>query len=433
MPSRSGTPSPLGVSIVFAADARRLLLLGQGLLEDPEGPASARRLLSVIEGLGFVQVDSINVLERAHHLTLHTRLRHHRHQMLVELLEEDRRLFEQWTHDASIIPLRWYRHWHPRFEQAGRRIRASAWWRTRMGAKPERLLERVLARVQEKGPVQSREFEVERAGRATDRAGSTTAASAASKSKGWWNWSPQKAALEYLWRTGALAVVRRAGFEKVYDLSQRVHPQAHAQQPPTAEEHLEWACASALERLGAATPRELAAFWNCVPLADARRWCHDAIRRGAAEAVVIASVDGTQRAGVARSDWRDRLAQAPNPPAMLRLLSPFDPLIRDRQRARECFGFDYRFEAFVPAAQRRHGYYVLPILEGERLTGRLSARHDRPAQTLRVDGLWWEPKVSPTPRRRNALDGALQSLAALVGAARIQGLEASRAQTKSPA
>lgn len=408
--SRPRTAPAAPPTRITSAQARHLLMLGQGLLTDPEGPAGPARVLEVVEALGFVQVDSINVLERAHHLTLHARLHEYRHEALRELLEGERRLFEQWTHDASVIPLRWYPHWHPRFKSAATRIRANAWWRQRMGSRPDRVLRQVLDRIERQGPMQSRDFDTSRLRRT---------AAEASSGKGWWNWSPNKAALEYLWRTGALAIARREGFEKVYDLSERVHPEHHRLAAPDHRTHIDWACRSALERLIVAGPMELAAFWRSVTLAEARRWCEEGVRGGSVEPVEIESVDGTRRSAFAAADWRTRLAEAPDPPGHLRLLSPFDPLIRDRTRTEACFDFRYRFEAFTPAAKRQHGYYVLPLLESDRLVGRLSARHDRNARAIRVEGAWWEDGIRPTRVRRAALDQGLQRLAALVGAASV--------------
>lgn len=389
-------PAPRRIS---PAEGRRILLAAQSLTAPPaarSGPATVRRL---VERLGFVQVDSINVLERAHHLTLHTRLDGYRPASLTRLLERDRALFEHWTHDASVIPIEFHRHWKPRFAGYAARVDRHAWWRERLGHDPAPLLDRVLERVRRDGPLRGRDLEEER----SDDGGGP-----------WWNWHPGKAALEHHWRTGRLAIARREGFEKVYDLSERVHPEAHAAASPDDAAHVAWACRSALDRLGVATASEVAAFWNAIPVAEARAWCDDAVRRGELEPIELDDLDGRRRRGYA-TEMSRRLARTEPWSDECRLLCPFDPVIRDRNRLARRFGFDYRFEAFTPAAKRRYGYFVLPILHGDRFVGRIDPKFDRAAAVLRVRGPWWEPGCGGREDRRR-LDRALDRLAAWLGA-----------------
>ncbi|MFO0873867.1 MAG: crosslink repair DNA glycosylase YcaQ family protein [Phycisphaerales bacterium] len=408
---------------VPATAAARLLLLGAGLLDEPTGPVDAARVHGVVERLGFVQIDSINTLERAHHLTLHARLDGYRHRHLATLLEHptERTLFEHWTHDASVIPLAWYPHWKHRFAHDRRRIAQRAWWRARAGPDAERMLRRVKARIRANGPMMARDFESPRdADDCTARSGDDHNARSA-QSDGWWNWKPEKAALELIWRSGELAIARREGFQKVYDLAERVHGEHHAHARPGRTAHIDWACRTAFERLAIATPREAAHFWNAITLEEARRWCASAMRRGTLVPVQVEGDDGTARAAAALHDWRDRMDRATAAPDRLRLLSPFDPVVRDRARAGRLFGFDYRFEAFVPAAKRVFGYYTLPMLHGERFVGRLAARHDRERRTLVVERVGWEA-MARTRRRAldDQLDAALDRLATLVDARRVE-------------
>lgn len=383
-----------------AATARRLFLGAQGLLDDPTRRATPASVYATVERLGYVQLDSIQVVERAHHLILAARLDGYRPAMLHRLLERDRRLFEHWTHDAAAIPVTWLRYWRSRYERSHQTIVGSAWWRERLGAEHAAVAATVLARIRTDGALQSKDFD-------HDRDGTTP---------GWWGWTPQKAALEYLWHTGVLAVSRRVQFQKVYDLAERVLPAVDS--PPTADELCDWACTTALARLEIATPVEIAAFWHAVPLAAARAWCDAAVRRGHAEVVSVESADGTSpRPAFARRGWAARARRLPEAPQRIRLLAPFDPLVWDRKRARRLFGFDYAFEAFVPAAKRRYGYYVLPILEGDRLVGRVDP--ERVDGALRLRRVFWEPGVRPTPARRRALDDAVGRLAASIGVASV--------------
>ena len=393
-------PSTDHPRVIPPRESRRILLAAQGLATPPatrSGPASVQRL---IERLGFVQVDSINVLERAHHLILQTRLESYHHETLTRLLEKDRSLFEHWTHDASLIPTRWYEHWKPRFAKYADRADRNAWWHERLGGDPAPLLKRIHARVRVDGPLRGRDLEEERS---EDGGG------------GWWNWHPGKAALEHLWRVGKISIAGRARFEKLYDLAERVHPEAHARSKPSIAEHLEWACHTALERLGVATSNEVAAFWKSIPNADARAWCDAAVTRGEIESVVLEDLDGKRRPAYATEASR-RLARIEPWADELRLLCPFDPVIRDRQRLARRFAFDYRFEAFVPAAKRQFGYYVLPILHGERFIGRIDPKFDRATDTLIVRGPWWEPGCGGREHQKQ-LKTATNRLATQIGAA----------------
>jgi len=235
----------------------------------------------------------------------------------------------------------------------------------------------------------------------------------------WWAWRPQKFALEYLWRTGALSVTHRRNFNKVYDLTERTLPVEASLPAPDPAAHIEWACSTAIDRLGIATPGEIAAFWKSIPPPAATAWCRAAIADGRLVPVLAAADDASPpRRALAHPDWRRRASGLPEPPERTRLLSPFDPVIRDRARCRRLFNFDYRFEAFVPGPKRRYGYYVLPILERESLTGRLDARMDRAAGTLHILGLWWEPGIRASADRRKSLGEALDRFGRMLGADR---------------
>jgi uncharacterized protein len=395
-PKHPKHPKP---EVVPASAARRLLMQAQGLLDDPTMPATPARVYRLVERMGFVQLDTITVLERAHHHILATRLDNY-HPGLLDRLHRQGRLFEHVTHDASLIPARWFAHWKHRFDRPGSRD----WIERRLGPEADAMLADIVARIREHGPQQVSEFPPQ---------------ASAPRAGPWWDWRPQKAALEYLWRTGRLAVAHRINFNKVYDLTERVLADVHADAASGPEDHVDWACSTALDRLGTATAGELAAFWRAIPPAHAARWCRQQVAIGRIVPVTVEGFgDSSPRPAFAPADWRRRLTRAPDPPARTRLLSPFDPAIRDRQRCLRLFKFDYRFEGFVPAAKRRYGYYVLPILEGDRLTGRLDAKLHRDEGELRVLSLWWEPGIRTTRMRRTALATALDRFSGFVGADR---------------
>jgi len=193
-----------------------------------------------------------------------------------------------------------------------------------------------------------------------------------------------------------------------------VPPHLIARHPPDSET-LDWAASGALDRLGFATPGEIAAFWDMVTPAEAKAWVDRA--RGAGEVIDIEVIgaDGRPRRAVARPNVLSDAEAAPEPPRIARILSPFDPLLRDRQRAERLFGFRFRIEVFVPAARRQWGYYVCPVLEGDRLIGRIDLRADRDADLLRVTAFW--PEVdAPMGRLRLArLERALERTRRLAG------------------
>jgi uncharacterized protein YcaQ len=199
-----------------------------------------------------------------------------------------------------------------------------------------------------------------------------------------------------------------------------VLPEAHALPCPTLEEHVAWACIAATERLWVFTPKELADFFDSIEAPEAKAWCQIAEKEGRLVPVQVEGADGVLRPAFALADWEARLARLPEAPDRTRLLCPFDPILRDRTRALRRFGFDYRFEAFVPEPKRQYGYFVLPILEGERLVGRLDPKLHRDQGLLEIKGLWWEPGIKATKARKRALDVALERLAAFVEASEIQ-------------
>ncbi|MGA0419779.1 MAG: winged helix-turn-helix domain-containing protein [Phycisphaerales bacterium] len=391
-----GRPARRTVETIPPDAARRVLLRLQAL-DGPRPRSSPRAVERLVDRLGYVQVDSINVLDRAHDRILATRLAGYRPEHLRKAIEQHRSLFEHWTHDASVVPVGWVRHWKHRFRRHASTPRNDEWWRRRFGPDPQATLRRVLQRLRREGPLRTRDLE-----RPERHRGGA-----------WWNWHPEKAAVEHLWRCGRVAIAGRENFEKVYDLFERVVPRS-ADRSSSPSAHLSWACREAMTRLGIATAAEVAAFFEAVPVAEARTELSRMARRGEIVEVLIDSCDGGRStAGFARTDWA-RFAGPIDHDAFLPL-SPFDPVVRDRRRLARLFGFEYRFEAFTPAPRRRHGYYVLPLLDGDRFVARIDPRFDRAAGELLVRGPWWEPDV---PRDRRRLEDALDRLAEQIGADR---------------
>lgn len=378
------------------ADARRIFLHAHGLSHAPH--AHDGDVLRTIRALGFVQVDSIQTVARAHHHILHSRIGGYVPAHLARLHAEERAVFEHWTHDASVIPTEFYPHWKMRFARAKAKARDGAWWTERLGSR--RILKRVLDRIAAEGPLPARAFEDP------------------GTSGEMWGWSRSKTALEMLWHTGALAIARRDGFEKIYDLAERVIPAESFAARPSKAATVEWACRSALERLGFASLREIANFWALVPFEEVATWAARNARR--LVPVRVEGADGAHTAALALPGIEAERDTAPEPPAIMRAISPFDPAIRDRRRLKRLFGFDYTIEIFVPEAKRKFGYYVYPLLDGARLVGRVDAKADRAANALAVRKVWTEAGIVQDAAFKARRGAALADLARIGAVARVE-------------
>ncbi len=235
-------------------------------------------------------------------------------------------------------------------------------------------------------------------------------------SGGWWDWHPSKTALEYLWRSGDLSVCHRTGFRKVYDLTERVIPPEHLNARVSEHDMIDWACTSALARLGFATAGELAAFYDIITPAQAKEWCASALKDQTIFEADVESHDGSLRRSFILANANLNPECEPN--ARVRLLSPFDPALRDRKRAERLFGFHYRIEIFVPAPKRKYGYYVFPVMQGDRLIGRIDAKRD--GDTTVVSAFWPEHGVRMGKARMKALQSEIERAAAFVKSTEIR-------------
>lgn len=391
----SGRNDIVSLPLIDNRTARRIFIDRHALADAPTPKQSRDDLLALIDRIGFVQLDSIQTVERAHHMILFARNQTYRKSHLADLLENERALFENWTHDASIIPTRFFPQWKSSFATKAPHL-AKRW----QGYGREGFVEQakiVLAEIAKRGPCRTAEI-----GQDEKRS-----------SGGWWEWNPSKTALEYLWHTGDLCVCHRQNFHKVYDLTENVIPAQHRAHTPDRDELIDWSCREAMTRLGFATAGDLAKFWGLITPAEAKTWTE---RQNALIEVEIDAKDGTApRKHLAHPDLLDE--QPPAPPARIRILSPFDPMIRDRKRAKRLFGFEYTIEVFVPAAKRKYGYYVFPIMEADAMIGRIDMKADRAEDALIVKGLWLEPRVKLSKARLSRLEAELERQRRFAGVA----------------
>jgi len=386
-------------NLLSNADARRVFIAKQGLSTPPNRALTKDGLLQLIHDLGFVQVDSIQTVERAHHQILFSRNQTYRREHLTSLLEKDGALFEHWTHDASILPSSFFKYWKHKFVQQEEVLVER--WRKWQGEGFEHAFEETYDRVVQNGAILARDI------KADDHV-----------SGGWWNWHPNKTALEYFWHTGKFAIAGRSNFQKIYDLVERVIPDEFREQEVSREEFVDWACRSALTRLGFATSGEIAAFWRLISPEEAKAWV-TAHRDELTEVIIEPALGGKPRPSWALAEFPAEIADFPEPPARIRVLSPFDPMIRDRNRTERLFGFFYRIEIFVPEPKREYGYYVFPLLEGDKLIGRIDMKADRKKGTLDVKRLWLEPGVKAAAGRLERLEAELERLAKFAGVEKV--------------
>ncbi|NIM01487.1 MAG: winged helix-turn-helix domain-containing protein [Acidobacteria bacterium] len=375
---------------------------GDGL-PDPTGLRGADWVRGAVQRLGFVQVDPIAVVARAHDQILFARNTAYRPSHLKRALEVRRTLFENWTHDAAILPVEtfpYWRHYMARFK----RYEVHAGYKRYFASTNRKTLSLVRRHVKRHGVTRARDIESEKADWGDVSFPVPTVA---------------KISVEYLWRIGEMAVAGRAGQEKTYDLASRVIPEDCYRVTVSERDYVDWACRESLRRLGAGTPAQIAHFLDAVSTEQAQAWCEKNHGKALTCVRVELADRSSSRPVYAFEDWTRRIDDVPSAPGKLRLLSPFDPLIHDRNRTRKIFGFDYAVEIFVPAEKRKYGYYVLPILEGERFVGRVDLKLDRKKRRLDVLGLWWEPRVRVTAQRRKRLQRQLERQARFGGVDRV--------------
>ena len=368
--------------------ARALWLHAQGLSAAPTG---ALDIAGLIGGLGLLQLDSIRVVSRAHHHILWSRNQNYREPMLYEVMQRERTLFEHFTHDASLLPMEMYPAWQRQFRRMEDRIKRATWY-GKIPGEADRAA--IVARIATEGPLSSRAFDTKIEGK-----------------REMWSRPPHKRALDFMWYRGELATSHRESFTKFYDLAARVIPEVYRGGDVSDAGALEWLCGAALDRLVFAGERDIKAFWEAADLEEVKTWA-------AARPLVPVSIgcaDGTHAAMLAPPDIEARLASVPAPTSRLRLLNPFDPVVRDRKRLLRLFGFDYRIEIFVPEAKRQYGYYVYPMLEGDRFVGRMEVTADRKRGTLTAGRIWPEAGVKWTAARNAKLDAELARMARFIG------------------
>ncbi len=375
-------------------DARRLWLNAQGLAKAPTGKLD---VLALIRQLGFVQLDTLQNVTRAHHHILWSRNQNYREPMLDKLLGGDRTIFEHFTHDASVIPMDYYPVWQRQFRRMRQKLDQRGSYRAALASGD---LHAVKARIEEEGPLSSHAFDTKIVGK-----------------KEMWARPPHKQALDHMWYMGDLATSHRENFKKYYDLTERVIPPAVREVQHDDAYQMNWLCKAALKRLVFASQGEIQRFWAAMDARETRQWIAE--NTDILVPVEVETANGQWVAAYALENIEGRVESCLKPASRLRILNPFDPAVRDRDRLTRLFGFDYRIEIFVPPAQRKWGYYVYPLLEGDRFVGRIEVKAYRKIGRITVVNLWKETGIKWTDARHRKLDAELARLARLVAAKEI--------------
>lgn len=362
---------------VSAAAARRIALAAQGFAGDrPEKATNLGHVRRAIDRLGLLQIDSVNVLTRAHYLPLFSRLGNYDSAHLDQLAwgrKSRRGLFEFWAHEASLLPLDTHHLWRWRMERAAK-AEGDGKGKLHIFARANRrFIEDVRRQLRDKGPLA-----------ASDLEGDT------GKKGPWWGWSDAKYAMEWLFFAGEVTTAtRRGAFERVYDLTERVLPADILSKPtPSPEEAQRELLRRASRALGVATEFDLRDYYR-LGVADTKARLAEMVEEGE---LLPVQVEGWKHAAYL-DNTLGKGAHQPRKVEARALLAPFDPLVWERDRTERIFDFFYRIEIYTPVAKRKHGYYVLPFLLGDRLVGRVDLKSDRANSALIAHAIHYEKGV----------------------------------------
>ncbi|MEE8593514.1 MAG: crosslink repair DNA glycosylase YcaQ family protein [Candidatus Bipolaricaulota bacterium] len=346
--------------------ARRIVIRSQ-LLSNSNPLAGKDGVAQTIEHLGYLQIDTIAVVKRAHHHTLWTRCPDYQPSLLHDLVTIDRRVFEYWAHAMAFLPMSDYRFYIPRMER--HRTTSRAWlseWKKEHG----HVLDQVINRIRKEGALTSKDFEL----------------SPGKKRGTWWDWKPTKRALEILFWQGHLMISERKNFQKVYDLTERVLPPRTDTTSPTEEELGRFHVCRALGGLGVAQERGIRDAFHIANRSLIVKTLEEMRQSKEVIPLSVEGLDGTYYALTKTLEREDTPLSS-----RAHILSPFDNLTIQRNRMARLFGFKYTLECYLPEAKRKYGYFVLPILWRDELIGRLDSKADRKTNNFLVKNLWFEP------------------------------------------
>ena len=375
---------------VTREDVKRLAVYKQGLHQRPKTNTQAD-LKRIIERIGLLQLDSISIVARSHYLVMLARAGLYRRADLDDLLTSGF-VFESWAHAACQIPVAHYPYFHACIQQ--KQLKETRWHIQKLDGESEAIIKQVLSTIRDQGPMSSKDF---KGGRRS--------------SDGWWNWKPAKIALEYLFDRGELMVSHRQKFQRYYDLSERVLADKNLKLDKTLADYQRWTIEQGLRHIGIATIDQIADYYR-QPKRTAAAIIKEMRGQGAVRTVEVLGWEDSACIHQDDIPLLDEIKAGQYAPQMTLFLSPFDNLFWHRGRDEMLWDFHYRIEVYTPKPKRVYGYYVLPILHGSELVGRIDPKVDRKEKRLVFHALHLEDKTQVTPEFTRGLIAAIQEFLA---------------------
>lgn len=388
----------------FKRETLARLMIEKQLLDKNINNPSKQDVFNTIDALGCLQIDTISVVERAHYLTLWSRLGNYEKTHLDTLAYKNRRLFEYWAHAACYIPMEHYRYYVPVMKKWEKEFIPRLEKRTGKG---KELVDHVIQRITDEGPLSSKDFSSEKKGKG-----------------GWWNRKNEKVAMDYLFTAGILAISERINFQRYYDLTENVIPDWVDKEPPTEEERIRFYFEKTMKCLGAILPKDAREYYQhqrtkiSMTPTKIEEWLQKQ------EDVETIALEGEPRPYYCLEEDRSRLEIVDDDFDFdeVQLVIYFDNFMWNRDRIQRLFGFESKLEIYIPANQRVYGYYHLPVIYGDKIVARIEPKMERKEERLIIRGYWTEPWFKETEHYRDKLEKNLEDFAAFHGAKTIDWL-----------
>ena len=377
---------------LLLSEVRKIILSNQ-LLISGNNYSSKSGIYRIIEKLGYIQIDTISVVERSHHHILWSRMPSYQKTYLDELLEKDKLIFEYWSHAASYLPMKDFRFSLLRKKNYSDKYKE---WKI----SNRKMIGYVLDRIRSEGPLQSKDFDDKKSG-----------------NSGWWNWKPSKDALDFLFHSGELMIAKRSGFQKVYDLTERVLPENTDISIPSVNEFYRHLADRNLKSFGIFREKEVM-YQRSYDKAEFKK----VLNQLTEEKIIIGvNVKGFKNDIFFTSESNIEALDNIKLNNLIHILSPFDNLIIQRKRIKDLFDFDYQLECYLPENKRKFGYFCLPVLCGSRFIARIDAKASRAENIFLVKKMFQDKDFNNSTYLKKLLKKTAQ-LANFTSCAEVKGM-----------